>query len=230
MIPFRFFVTSTGTNAGKTWVTRSLCRALTIRNHSVFALKPIETGCVPDPLDALALARACGNPSLANTAGLYRASLPLSPYAVSLITGAPPPDIPLLANLVTTLSRNCDFMFVESAGGLFVPINRVQTTADLASAIGFPLIVVVPDALGVLSHSLTLCECATLRGFAICALVLVCQQPGSQVTGPGSNGQILSERFPFPVVTFPYCSNNDDLLASTAASSGLLTALGLDSL
>jgi dethiobiotin synthetase len=230
MIPFRFFVTSTGTNAGKTWVTRALCRALTIRNHSVFALKPIETGCVPDARDAFALARACRNPSLADTPGLYRAPLPLSPYAVSLMTGAPPPDISRLADRVKTLANDCDFMLVESAGGLLVPTSRVQTTADLALAIGFPLVVVVPDALGVLSHSLTLCECATSRGLDIRAFVLVRQQPGPQEIGPGSNCQILSERFSFPVVAFPYCSDNDDTLASAAASSGLLTALHLDSL
>jgi dethiobiotin synthase len=230
MTPFRAFITSTGTNAGKTWVTRALSRALTIRNHSVFSIKPIETGCAPDAFDAFALAKACGNPTLANMAGLYRASLPLSPYAVSLITGTPPPDLSRLADCVTALSSDCDVMLVESAGGLFVPINRVQTTADFALAIGFPLIVVVPDVLGVLSHSLALCGYATSLRLAISAFVVVRQQPGSQELGPGSNSQILSERLSFPVISFPYCADNDNTLASAAASSGLLTALRLDSL
>jgi dethiobiotin synthase len=228
MIPFYALVTSTSTNAGKTWITRSIARALTIRYYRVFSIKPIETGCDPDPLDAIAIARACGLPYLATITGLYRARLPLSPYAVSLITGEPSPNLPLLAKLVTTLTSDCDVALVESAGGLFVPLNREQTTADFALALGFPLIVVVPDVLGVLSYSLSLLECAASRSLAISAFVVVQQQPGPPSTAVGSNFDILSKRFSFPVIFFPFCVDDDDALAATAFSSGLLEALDLD--
>ena len=59
------FITATGTDCGKTWLTRGLARALTQRGLRVAALKPIETGVVDRPLDATALAQAAGEPALA---------------------------------------------------------------------------------------------------------------------------------------------------------------------
>ena len=56
------FVTGSGTEVVKTWFSRALCTALRRRGLDVAALKPLETGCNPDPLDATALARSCGKP------------------------------------------------------------------------------------------------------------------------------------------------------------------------
>ena len=76
------FITATGTGVGKTWLASALATACVQRGKRVAAIKPIETGVNPDPVDALALARACGNESLANAPGLYRAKEPLAPYAI----------------------------------------------------------------------------------------------------------------------------------------------------
>jgi len=85
------FVGGTGTGVGKTYVARALARALSREaGRAVAALKPLETGCDPDPLDALALAGACGRPELAHHRGLYRVPPPLAPYAATL-GGLPAP-------------------------------------------------------------------------------------------------------------------------------------------
>lgn len=227
MIPSGVFVSATGTGIGKTFVSRGLARALTIRNYSVCALKPIETGCAPDPVDAIALGRACSHPELAHAKGLYRARLALSPYAVSLQTETPPPDIAFLTEQVKCLSRSFDFVLVESAGGLFAPIDRRLSMADFSLALHLPLLVVSSDILGVISHALTLAECAASRGIDIAAFVLVQQRPDKTSNGLGSNLAILSERLPQPVIAFPFCADDDDALAAAVDSSGLLRALGL---
>jgi dethiobiotin synthetase len=224
----QFFVTSTGTSAGKTWVTRSLTLGLNIRNHKVLAVKPIETGCTPEPADAAILAKACREPSLATVPDFYRSHLPLSPYAASLISGEPAPVLTLLANAINSLIARCEVTLVESAGGLFVPLTRSETTADLAASLGFPLIVVAPDLLGVLSHSITLYECAISRGLTIAAFVLVQHSAEKPETVSGSNQYILSERLSCPVLTFPYCSDEDEVLASAASTSGLLKVIGFE--
>ncbi|MDD9934512.1 MAG: dethiobiotin synthase, partial [Myxococcales bacterium] len=76
-----WFVTGVGTGVGKTYISRGLTRALADSGRSVAAIKPLETGVAPDPLDARALARACGRPELATAPGLYRVAPPLAPHA-----------------------------------------------------------------------------------------------------------------------------------------------------
>lgn len=215
------FISATGTEVGKTYVARGLTHAMSKR-MSIAAIKPIETGCVPEALDAMSLARCCGRPELANAPGLYRAAPPLSPQAVTLRTGEAAPDTRALASCVLALAATADFCVVEGAGGLLVPLNESDTMAELACAIGHPLIIVAPDALGVLSHVLSICECAATRALQLAAVVLV----QGELTGPdesrSSNQQILARRLQRPVLLFPHCDDDDDELAQAAADSGLL--------
>jgi dethiobiotin synthetase len=224
MIPKGLFITSTGTEIGKTYVTRGLARALQARGIRVAAIKPIETGCDPDPLDAVALANACGIPELARDADLYRAGPALAPYAVSLKTGLRSPDMDSLVARVVALSQShgADITLVEGAGGLLAPLDKQLTMAELASALALPALVVAHDALGVISHTLTLFESAALRHLPVAALVLVRHEPGAFDTGPGSNRDILAERLEVPVFYFPFCKDDDDELGRAAESSGLM--------
>ena len=167
MIHKGIFITSTGTGMGKTFVTRGIAGALRKKGLDVVAIKPVETGCEPVPQDAVAVARACGKPELAAAEGLYRARPALSPYAASLATDLPGPDIDALAARVFELSTGAEVVLVEGAGGLLVPLDRQRTVADLARLLGLPLLVVARDALGVISHSLTLFESAAARFMTI---------------------------------------------------------------
>lgn len=216
------FVTSTGTEIGKTFVTRGLSFALSKRGFSVSAIKPIETGCDPYPFDSLSLARACGNSELAYARGLYRSNLPLSPFSASLISSSSPPDIFYLSSRISSLSSRSDFLIVESAGGLLSPLDRFLTMADFASLLSLPLLVVVIDRLGVISHTLTLIESSSLRHLSIFALVMVRHEPGDFDFSIGSNFSVLSDLISFPVLPFPYSSDDDEHLSLAAESSGLV--------
>jgi dethiobiotin synthase len=218
-----FFITSTSTEIGKTIVSRAISRALFNRGFQVAAIKPIETGCNPFPLDAIALGRSCGRPELASIAGLYRSNLPLSPYSASIISSSSPPDIPSLSSTLIELFPLFDAVIIESAGGLLSPIDSKFTMADFALQLGLPLLAVVRDSLGVISQTLTLFESAFSRNLTISGLVLVRHEPGDTNVSPGSNFSVLSDRISCPVFPFPYCLDNDDHLSSAAESSGLLS-------
>lgn len=217
------FVTSTGTEIGKTYVSRGLSRALVKRGYRVSSLKPIETGFNPLSSDALSLSRSCGRPDLAHSCGFYRSHIPLSPYSASILSFSPPPDIDYLSSRISFLSRGSDFLIVESAGGLLSPIDNRLTMADFARLLDLPLLVVVRDCLGVISQTLSLFESALLRDLSLFALVLVQHESIEQNLGPGSNFSILSERSFCPVFSFPFCEDNDDQLSLAAETSGLFT-------
>ena len=227
-----FFVTSTGTSVGKTFVSRALLRGLRAQGLRVAGLKPIETGCAPSPLDALALAEASGRMTLAHSPRWYRAELPAAPYAVELETGFPPPRIEALVSEIEVIASSHDAVLVEGAGGLLVPLDRERSMADFARALGLPMLMVAEDRLGVLSHVLTAAEAAEQRGLSIAALVLnqAVATDASDVS-VRTNRTILAEKLGIPVLTHAHVSaDQSDLLISATQQSGLLalalTALG----
>jgi len=215
------FVTATGTDVGKTLVSRGLLLALGRRGLRVAGVKPIETGCTPFPRDAELLARASGSPELAHGSGWYRAEPPLAPYAVELTAGVAAPDVAAISERAQGLARTYDALLVEGAGGLLVPLSRSSSMADLACEFQLPLLLVADDRLGVLSHVLPAYEAAQQRALEVLAIVLN-QCSLSVDPSAGTNLQILRERLPCPILPFPHLPNDDDeSLVLAAESSGL---------
>lgn len=226
-----WFVTSTGTSVGKTWVSRALLLGLRARGVKVAGLKPIETGCAPSPRDALALADASGRATLAHSSRWYRAELPAAPYAVELETGFPAPQIDALVDEISVIAASHEAVLVEGAGGLLVPLDRQRTMADLALALGLPLLLVAEDRLGVLSHVLTAAESAAQRGLPITAVIMnqaLAIDPDD--VSIRTNRSILAERLGVPVLVLPHLSQDEPSTLAAAAEQSGLVALALDAL
>jgi dethiobiotin synthetase len=219
----RLFITATGTSSGKTFVARSLAVYLRRAGIRVGAIKPLETGCEPDALDAIKLARACGHPELAEDAAFYRVKPPLSPYAATL-SGATTPDLPGILARVRALSEEYPWLLIEGAGGLLVPLDRERDMADLAAALACPLVIVAPNQLGVLSHVRAVAEAAENRSLVVAAVVLT-DVDSTPDQSTETNLQILRERLSIPVVGFPNCSDDDEVLGDAAEVSGLVEVL-----
>ena len=220
MIP-GFFVTATATGSGKTYVSRALTLALRASGRNPATIKPAETGVSGEPSDAAALARACARPEFVDAPGLFRAILPLCPYAASLETGTPAPEPVVLAQRVRELAAGCDLLIVEGAGGLLVPLSATATIADLAHQLALPLLIVAPDQLGVLSNVLSCVQCAGIHGLDVAAVVLSARAPSAADPSPRTNRRILQERLSVPVLGFPLCCDDDAALIEAARSSGL---------
>ncbi len=192
----KLFVTGTGTGVGKSWVTEALVRCYRSEGLSVAAVKPIETGCAPEPEDAQRLARAAGRPELASQPGFVRGLAPLAPWAAEL---GGEPAVPATADLVEAIrssTEGADVRIAEGAGGPLVPVDRDRDVADLMSALGWPVLLVGLDGLGTLSHTLTAHEALTARGLRVAGVVLTKQ--GAELS-QGTNREILDARLPCPV-------------------------------
>lgn len=220
------FVSGTGTGVGKTFVTRAIAAALHGAGRRVAAMKPVETGTKDGvPRDATALATASGRPELADFRGFYRHELPLAPYAAAIESGTTPAGVRALVDSVHQAARGSELALVEGAGGLFVPIDRQHTMADLVAALGLPLLLVAPNALGVLSTTLTTAECARVRGIELRGIVLVDPRSDSEDPSTRTNARILDERLGAPVFEFPQTDDSDEALAMAATNSGLLSVV-----
>ena len=207
------FITATGTGVGKTWVASALARACVQRGTRVAAIKPIETGVDPDPLDGLELGRACGDESLASADGLYRAAPPLAPYAIEKHGGPAVGSLRTLAGRVRELSKDAEYTIVEGAGGVLVPLDREHTIADLAAELELRTVLVARNELGVLSYTLTAIEALRKREVAVGAIVL--NRVDSDARGdisPSSNADVLSDYLPrIPIVAVPRVQSPADM-------------------
>lgn len=199
------FITATGTGVGKTWIATALTTACVDRGMHVAAIKPVETGVDPEPHDALALARASGDESLATAAGLYRAKEPLAPYAIEKGGGPAVGSLRALAKRVRELSAGSEYLIVEGAGGVLVPLDHEHTIADLAVELDLQTILVARDALGVLSYTLTAVEALRKRNVSVRAVVLNhVEQDDAEDLSRRSNAEVLTDYLPrIPVIRAP---------------------------
>jgi dethiobiotin synthetase len=208
------FITATGTGVGKTWLATALASACVQRGIRVAAIKPIETGADPDPVDALALAHACGDASLANATGLYRAKEPLAPYAIEKRGGPSIGSLRALAKRVRELGSPADYAIVEGAGGVLVPLDREHTIADFAALLDLQTVLVARNALGVLSYTLTAVEALRKRKISVRAIVLNHVERGyKDDLSRSSNADVLADYIPrIPILRAPRVQSPADLV------------------
>lgn len=166
------FVTGTDTGVGKTYVACALARGLRVAGVDVGVMKPIETGVPPTgPEDARALQSAAGVEDPLELICPIRFSLPASPEAAARAEGRSVSRADL-RKAFEFLARRHDFMLVEGAGGLLVPLDRDHDMADLARELDLPLLVVARGRLGTVNHTRLTLEVAEARGLEVFGVVI----------------------------------------------------------
>ncbi|HHH19929.1 MAG TPA: dethiobiotin synthase, partial [Campylobacterales bacterium] len=134
----RLFVTATNTDVGKTYATLQLIDALSDRGIRVGVCKPIETGVNAIPLDATALldrVQRCNDAFASLTPQditAFTFSLPAAPYCADSDHTI---QLSKIQEKIDELSSKCDFLIIEGAGGLMVPITSNYYMIDLANAL-----------------------------------------------------------------------------------------------
>jgi dethiobiotin synthetase len=218
------FVTGTDTGVGKTLVAAGLCRYARRLGLVPIPFKPVETGCDPDPLDAISLWRAAQPPVPASDVCLYSLRLPAAPALAAAVENRPI-DVERIVERASQLAAHGDLLIIEGAGGLLVPYAGSTTAADLAARLGLPLLIVARTALGTINHTaLTLAE-ARRRQLPIAGTIL---SRASQTLAPheAANADLIATvTGDDPLGTLPFLPDpvrdNPDAIADA-----LLAALG----
>ena len=166
-----YFVVGTDTGIGKTHASCALLHALARRHARVCGMKPIAAGGVhtadgftnEDSIAHRAASTVRVPPELDNPILLPE---PLSPHLSAARAGTAIAFDTVLA-AVAELRTRTDALVVEGAGGFLVPLSETQTGADLAVALGLPLVLVVGMRLGCLNHALLTAEAIRARGLTL---------------------------------------------------------------
>ena len=173
-----YFVTATGTDIGKTFVTAGLIRYLRGAGQPVSALKPVVSGYEPsvvetsDPAVLLkALGRQVSADEVASIAP-WRFRAPLSPDIAAAREGRSIAFDELIAFSRAAVKAATGMLFIEGVGGIMVPLQDKHTVLDWMTALNIPLILVVGGYLGAISHTLTALDVITQRKLKVAAIVV----------------------------------------------------------
>jgi len=197
-----YFVTGTDTGVGKTLISSALVYGFAQRGFRSAGMKPVAAGCqleagvwMSDDVKSL------------RTASNVELPLPLvNPYAFQ------PPVAPHVAaawagqriemSRITTAFAEAralvDRLVVEGVGGFRVPLNAREDTADLAVALGLPVVLVVGVRLGCLSHALLTAEAIRTRGLPIAGWVA--NHVERDMAAAAENVAALRERLEAPLI------------------------------
>jgi dethiobiotin synthetase len=167
------FLVGTDTGVGKTAVGCALLRLAARHGRRPVPLKPVETGCSPDPEDAVRLLSASGRTDLPlSIVCPHRFPTPVAPAQAAAEAGLRLTR-ELLSAALTQAAPHGDFLLVESAGGLLSPYAPDLTGADLAAMSGLPVLLVARNALGTINHTALAVAELRRRALPLAGLVLV---------------------------------------------------------
>ena len=173
-----YFVTATGTDIGKTFVTAGLIRYLRNAGAKPEALKPVVSGydsSVVETSDPAVLLKALGRSVSADEIARiapWRFRAPLSPDIAAARENRAIDFDALIAFSRSATKTSNGMLFIEGVGGIMVPLDGTRTVLDWMAALDIPLLLVVGGYLGAISHTLTALDVLAQRKLKIAAIVV----------------------------------------------------------
>ncbi len=219
------FVTGTDTGVGKTLVAATLARLLRDRGVNVGIMKPVTSGCIERDgklvsEDAELLAWGAGLAGVDADAVPYCLREPLAPSEAAGRDGVRI-DFGHIAEAYDRLAARHDYVIVEGAGGLMVPLAGGLLIADLAARLRLPLLVVARPNLGTVNHTVLTCFAARQLELTV-AGVIINNYPETPGMAEQSAPHLISSLAGAPVIgIFPHVTEDDPRNAITALTAHL---------
>lgn len=222
------FITGTDTGIGKSLVSAALLHVASRMDLRVVGMKPVAAGAelrdgvwVNEDVTRLASeSNVTVPPELINP---YLFREPIAPHVAADHKGVRI-EIPRIFEAYEALADRADLVCVEGVGGFLVPLDEQRSMADLAVALGLPLVLVVGMRLGCLNHALLTLEAIAARGLLLAGWVANRVEP--EMLAYEENLAALSRRIPAPLLAeIPYLQSAD-----AASAARFVSAKRLDDL
>ncbi len=176
------FVTGTDTEVGKTRVSAGLLRWLARQGVRAAGYKPVAAGMEQDAAgcwfnEDVRVLQQAGSVALPDEQiCTVQLRLACAPHVAAGREGRRIHRAQLNAG-AQRLARLVDYVVVEGAGGLCVPLGDDWDSADLMADLGLPVILVVGMRLGCINHAVLTAESVRARGLRLAGWVANSVQP-----------------------------------------------------
>ncbi|WP_027417890.1 dethiobiotin synthase [Aneurinibacillus terranovensis] len=173
------FITGTGTGVGKTSVTAYLNALLQSQGIKSVPYKPVQSGCIRQQGKLIAEdVEFYRSVSLLQHTDedmcSYRFEPAVSPHLAARSANSKI-DPCVIKQQLEHLQKNNDFVIVEGAGGIAVPLadgDKKYMIADLIKELELPLVLVTHPGLGTINHTLLSVAYAKQLGIPLLGLVV----------------------------------------------------------
>lgn len=145
------FITGTGTGVGKTVLTALLLRHLREEGHDALAMKPFCSG---SRHDARLLQRLQKEELTLAETNPFFCEQPLAPWVAAKEDRKAQIPLRRAVGEIRRLGRRCKILLVEGCGGVLAPLGNHYAAADLISLLRCETIIVAPNCLGTINHTL----------------------------------------------------------------------------
>jgi dethiobiotin synthetase len=172
------FVSATGTDVGKTFVTTGLIRHFLKGGRAVDAIKPVVSGFDPAAIEASdpgALLAALGRPVTIEEAqriSPWRFAAPLSPDMAARREGRAIDFGAVTEFCRSAMAGRRGLLLIEGIGGIMVPLDQSRTVLDLITQLRLPLLLVAGTYVGTISHTLTALQVLVRRNLDVAAVIV----------------------------------------------------------
>jgi len=160
------FVTATDTDIGKTMIASALVVGMRERGIRCGVMKPVQ--CAGN--DALFLKRVSGAGDPLGIINPFSFRRPLSPHLAARLESRHI-SLKKILRCYEMLRERHDFLVVEGAGGLLVPLSGRMLVADMIKALDLDIVIVARAGLGTINHTLLTIEAAARRNIRIVGIV-----------------------------------------------------------
>jgi dethiobiotin synthetase len=178
-----FFIAGTDTGVGKTRIAVDIVRALVREGWRVGVMKPVAAGAEPTSeglrnTDALELMRASNVSAPYAAVNRYCLPEPASPHIAARMADIEIDRARIVREfqLLSNTTR-AQAVVVEGAGGWLAPISPSESMADVAVALGLPVLLVVGLRLGCLNHALLTARAIESSGLTLAGWIANHLQP-----------------------------------------------------
>ena len=197
-----YFITGTDTGVGKTFVTCVLLHHLREQGIAAIGMKPIAAGAemTQDGLhneDIDALREASGIPLESEDLNCYLLVEPIAPH-IAAANEDVEIDLDVIRQRFDQLAELAEVVLVEGVGGFIVPLGDTIDSADLATDLDLPVILVVGMRLGCLNHALLTQAAILARGLTMAGWVA--NQIDPNMAELDANVEALEERIRAPLL------------------------------
>lgn len=230
------FITGTDTGVGKTVIAAGIIRALGRKGVKAGAMKPVETGCIDEggnlvALDGTFLRKIAGMDEPAEIVTPVRFSYPLAPMVAAELEGKSV-DLDAVMRAYSMLITKYDFLVVEGAGGIMVPIKESGGSmitglipsaffmSDLIKSLDIPVVIVARAGLGTINHTLLTVMHAIGEGIEVLGVIINSNEPAGNTAAERTNPEVLRRICPVPILAaVPFVSTVDEDLVDNVADA-----------
>jgi len=177
-LPQGIFIAGTGTDVGKSYASAFFLSLLKSTKAKLLYYKPIQCG-LPSDVDFIKK-----KIKHKYTASSYNLKTPSSPH-FALAKERVKFEKKMVKNFLAQAKKQYDFIVMEGAGGVRVPITHDFDMADLAKLSGFPVLLVALPGLGTINHTLLSIDYLKSKNIKILGFIF------SWVKGVDFNGEML---------------------------------------